>query len=1261
MKSGIAGQPGDGENSGLQIRLMGAPQILLNGVPLTGLKSSKAQALLFYLAVTGRGHARPILASPLRGDVSEAAARTSLRKALQQLRQHLGNYLIIDRTTIALAQSMDCWVDVLEFQTTFQDLPTTEEPSRMRRAIDLYRGDFLEGFYVRDAPDFEAWWLSERARLRELVLHHLDEFANHYAKQDDLESAIALTRRFLAIEPWREGAHRKLMSWLVQDGQRSAALAQYEICRQALAEELAVEPARETTALYKRIRNGDLREPMIPRPRPFTSKPPAFLEADHKIVEPIKEHFVGRERQLSQLEAFLEAAKSGQGRVAFVSGEAGWGKTRLLDQFSHHAQERFPDLIVASGVCTTYAGTGDPYLPFREILRMASGDVEQMWAVGAITRQHALKIWDLLPTMINALGLHGRNLIDTFVSGEALLSRAIAHSSINLEEVAWIQDLIKRVQNPYQITHLDQRRIFEEYTAVLRALTKNRPVLLILDDLHWADSSSISLLYHLARRLTGNKILIIGAYRPEDVALGRERREHPLMGVLNEFKRLLGDVWVKLDHDGEEEILTFVDSLLDKEPNQLSETFRGHLAANTKGHPLFTVEILRDMQERGYLVHNPNGDWIESPTLTWGTLPRRVEGVIEKRIDGLDPKLRELLVTASVEGEEFTAGVLAQVRTIDEGEVVGYLSGDLAKKHRLVRASSIQQIDAKRVSRYQFRHNLFQKFLYSTLDPVERAYLHEAIGNALESLYQGQTEEIAVQLARHFQNANAYNKAIRYLRQAGDTAARLYAHIEAIGHYHQAIQLANQTILSSEDLTTLYTRLGRSFELNSQFEQALATYDDMESLAHQHNDSAMELASLAARATIQGVPTYVHDPIRAREMGEQALRLAGEIGDQTAEAKILCSLSLANYFSNRLTEAIESGERSLALARELDLREQIAQTLNDLGGLVYLYSGRIPLAKKALREASVLWRELGNTPMLADSLGGCCVAHVYTGDYDKALAFSEEAYQLSHSIDNIWGQSYSKWAIGEAFADLGEYSKAIATMEECIRLGELAGFIAAQTQTRIKLATVYMELGALDRAWELVQLAVDMSRAKILSHNVLGFGILARLQILSGDLANAQDTIDSGKKDPYRESWAVFYLPVLVADLELAMRRGNYERALEISNDFLSRIRAYDMRSGLPDALYLQGKAYLSLDQHELARNCFLEARAAAEETDSQRTMWRILSALTELEADPEIAAQLHQETRQVLEYILTHIEDKHADLRESFLEQAEVQAILDK
>ena len=186
-------------NNGLQLHLLGTPQIVLHSRPLTTLTSAKAEALLFYLAVTGRPHARAALAALLWGDVPDEAARASLRKALQALRKHLDPFLHIERETISMAAKADCWVDAIAFTTALRDADI-EGDAALRRAVNLYQGDFLEGFYVRGAPDFEAWWLAERARLRELALHGLQRLAEHAAAADNLEEAISLTRRLLALE-----------------------------------------------------------------------------------------------------------------------------------------------------------------------------------------------------------------------------------------------------------------------------------------------------------------------------------------------------------------------------------------------------------------------------------------------------------------------------------------------------------------------------------------------------------------------------------------------------------------------------------------------------------------------------------------------------------------------------------------------------------------------------------------------------------------------------------------------------------------------------------------------------------------------------------------------------------------------------------------------------------------------------------------------------------------------------------------------------
>jgi DNA-binding SARP family transcriptional activator len=214
----------------LEIRLLGVPQISKRGVVSSALTSAKAQALLYYLAMTGRAHTRVALASLLWGERADEEARSNLRKALQQLREHLDAYLVIERDTIQFRAAQAYWVDAVEFATQLTTARAAANPDQLQQALALYRGDFLEGFYVREAPEFETWMLAERARLRELMLQELDTLAMRYANQGDFPQAIAAARRLLELEPWREETHRQLMEWLAQNGQRSAALAHYVMC-----------------------------------------------------------------------------------------------------------------------------------------------------------------------------------------------------------------------------------------------------------------------------------------------------------------------------------------------------------------------------------------------------------------------------------------------------------------------------------------------------------------------------------------------------------------------------------------------------------------------------------------------------------------------------------------------------------------------------------------------------------------------------------------------------------------------------------------------------------------------------------------------------------------------------------------------------------------------------------------------------------------------------------------------------------------------
>jgi hypothetical protein len=201
----------------------------------------------------------------------------------------------------------------------------------------------------------------------------------------------------------------------------------------------------------------------------------------------------------------------------------------------------------------------------------------------------------------------------------------------------------------------------------------------------------------------------------------------------------------------------------------------------------------------------------------------------------------------------------------------------------------------------------------------------------------------------------------------------------------------------------------------------------------------------------------------------------------------------------------------------------------------------------------------------------------------------------------------------------------------------------------------------LEKAAQLVQKAMVLSQAHLPTHIVQGLSVLARLQILKGNLLKAEVTIQEGHNNPYRESWGVFYLPVLLAEAELAIDTGHHSKALAATEALVTRLHSYGMRLYLPEALYLQGKSLLGLGQDCDAYDCFSEAHRVAETTGSRRMVWRILVALSQLEKDPAKADSLFQEARQVVEFILEQFKSEHANLRESFSTQEDVRELIEE
>ena len=485
----------------------------------------------------------------------------------------------------------------------------------------------------------------------------------------------------------------------------------------------------------------------------------------------------------------------------------------------------------------------------------------------------------------------------------------------------------------------------------------------------------------------------------------------------------------------------------------------------------------------------------------------------------------------------------------------------------LVTARGIEWVGNSRLSKYRFAHNLFQRYLYNGLDAAEQAFVHEAVAQELERLYADQLEVVAVQLARHYEAAGLVAEAVTYWQRAGEEAVRVHAHAEAITSFRPA-----RWILSRENSAMIRRRLnmilGRSrcvvdssicthnwdeyWRLTPELARALALYREMTALAESRGDRRLELAALMAQAIpMVTVTSTARDVDEGGRLLARAHLLASELGDQAAEARILWAMFHLHAYTSRTAQALVYGQRSLALARQLKLTEQAAWTLGDLGTHLYYQQIEFEQAEAVLHESLAIWRELDNQPMLADNLSTLVLIAVYNGAYAEAIARADKAHEISRSIGNLWGQSYSRMKLGLVYWEMGQIDLALATMMDVLELSERAGFWAPQYLTRSDLARLYAELGAAVRSLDLARRVERESEEQKLPAPTAALGTVAYVKALHGNIDEAEVAIAKGKADFSRMTSPVWYAPVPLADATIALRRQDYSRAQAAAQDLL--------------------------------------------------------------------------------------------------------------
>lgn len=969
----------------LSLTLFGTIRLTVNGETQVGFVTDKASALLAYLVAEGTPQRREVLAALFWPEMAETRARANLSQALYVLRRACRSMdtalplFLTDPRTIQFNPAYPLACDLLRVRAHFTGCPSHQPiaaahcdacTTALQAGVELQSGEFLAGLTLADCAEFELWLSTQRSLLLQQTTHALQQLIQWYTQRGATALALQCAYKLVTLDPWNEAAQLGWWQLLVQSGQRSAALIAYEQYRQQLQQEWASEPTALLQQFYQQIKLDEVYAVRLPAPAPVT---PAF---------------VGRTPELRLLQERLAKSVTGAGQIVFVTGEAGFGKSALLQAFAEQAQAQTPSLVVAHGYCNAYTGVGDPYLPMRTILAQLMGDVNSPQNAGESVPAQATRLRWLAPQSIAALVEQAPDLVGTFLIPDRLL----AHSApllTNADLRQRLQKLVKQKEQeraqPYgQGNGRAQNALFAQITALLQQIATVAPLLLLVDDLHWADMGTVSLLLHLVRSMSQSRLLIVGAFRPSEVMAahsltGQVRpalSRHPLEAVYYEVQRHFGEIEVALETaDGR----AFVNDLLDRCPNRFAEHFRTQFYQYTQGNALFATELLQSMMTRGELVCAADGCWEVAATLLWDSVPPRIEGVIAQRIARLPEELREALTFASVEGESFHAEVIATVQQVDRRQMVRWLSSELDRQHGLVTLLGITQGDAQPLTTYRFCHILFQKYLYQQLDRAERTYLHGTIGVTLEALYQDQPERLeslAGELARHYGEAHQWSKTAAWHLTASRRALRLSAPDAAILQATHGLAWLQKLPTTTASMTIelgLQICLGIAYTLRDGY--------------------GVHMAMLAY---------------------EQAERLCYQVGNTTELVLLLAELCSTYRLNARLHESLAIGRRIVDLVEQKQEQSLLPLAYSFISGtLVNL--GQLEEARHYL-ELAIAQDDLATSPLIAHmqstepkvvALGYLPFALVPLGFLDRAHTLTEQGIVLAKQLGHPNSQGFA--------------------------------------------------------------------------------------------------------------------------------------------------------------------------------------------------------------------------------------------------------------
>ena len=864
-------------------------------------------------------------------------------------------------------------------------------------------------------------------------------------------------------------------------------------------------------------------------------KRPRFIETaqrrGYRFIAPINEKlvtslrtatrsnskFVGREGVLNELSEALQRTLWNQRQIVFVTGEAGIGKTALVNYFKGRAAADVPGIQIAFGQCIEGYGGKEAYYPVLE-------------ALGELCRSPG---------------------------GNSIVQLLADQAPTWLAQLPTLTERQRREVLRRQLLGATRERMLREIGDVLETITSRSPLLLIFEDLHWVDNSTVDLISALARRHAPARLMLIGTYRPVDVVLSG----HPVNALKQDLlvHKLCDEI--ALEPLGENQVAAYLAA--DSSGTDLPSGLAGLVHRHSEGNPLFMVAALDHMIERGIISHE-NGKWKLKVPLEEIELdvPETLRQMIEVQVEQLTAQEQRCLEAASITLTAFAASVNALAADLDPDQFEELCEG-ISRRYRIVRPQGTRQFpDGTFAHMYEFAHSLYREAFYRRQSPGRRAKLHRSIGERLEALFADRLSDMVPRLARHFEEGCDWRRAVQYLRLVAETAGQRYAPEEATRILRHALDLCEKMPESerAENETEILEKLAAIYVVSFDDMSAVEIYEALRAKAAHYGLLDVEIRALVGMA----YPLSWSNAQRSLEMVERALQLGIRQMDPLTRART----------------------RASCLVRRVWVGGWNAQDAED--------------CKKALDEI----RSSGNALLSAWHTLDCNFMDWCSSKYREAQKSAVESLEilLGQYEDNPY-LSFSYWisqfVLPWSLLFLGEWGEALRTTKSSIALGIKNG-------DHLRLQT-----SRLDQAWIHLQ-AMDPSGALTICESVLpALGEPARrpwnrfCRILAGSAELAMGNYDR----------ALEHLSAVRRDMDLLPVVHDWYWKMLLESGFTE---AWLGKGDLGQAR-VSAERFLEVTQQTsehtwqaLAWDAI--ARVAVAELDAQRTQVCITNALTAME-----------------------------------------------